>query len=54
MQLVRENIYLCEVQVSFCLIDAHEDYNCFGKVGFFVVSNASKLNKDQQLCFVLN
>jgi hypothetical protein len=42
--LVRENIYLYIVPVSTCLFDAYEDYNCFGEVSFFVVSNVSKWN----------
>jgi hypothetical protein len=31
---VRENVYFYGVQVSTCLVDAHEDYNCFGEVSF--------------------
>jgi hypothetical protein len=45
MGLVRENIYLYDVQVPICLVDAHEDYNCFGEVSFFVTSNISKCNR---------
>jgi hypothetical protein len=26
------------VQASTCLVDAYEDYNCFGEVSFFVIS----------------
>jgi hypothetical protein len=29
MVLVRENVYLYDVQVSTCLVDAYEDYDCF-------------------------
>jgi hypothetical protein len=35
MGLVRENVYLYDVRVSTCLVDAYEDYNCFGEVSFF-------------------
>jgi hypothetical protein len=34
MELVRENFYLYDVQVSSCLVDAYDDYNCFGEVSF--------------------
>jgi hypothetical protein len=34
--LVRENVYLYDVQVSTPLADAYEDYNCFNEVSFFV------------------
>jgi hypothetical protein len=34
MGLVGENVYLHDVQVSTCLIDAYEDYNCFSNVSF--------------------
>jgi hypothetical protein len=40
------------VQVSICLIDGYEDYNCFGEVNFFIVSTVSKCNKEQRLSFV--
>jgi hypothetical protein len=40
--LVRENVYLYDVQVSTSLVDACEDYNSFGEVGFFVVPKVSK------------
>jgi hypothetical protein len=33
------------------LVDAYEDYNCFGEVSFFVASKVSKWNKVQQLSF---
>jgi hypothetical protein len=46
MGLVRENVYLYDVQ-SFNLLDyAYEDYSCFGEVRFFVVSKVSKGNKE--------
>jgi hypothetical protein len=32
MGLVREKIYLYDVKISTCLVDANEDYNCFGKL----------------------
>jgi hypothetical protein len=32
--LFRENVYLYDVQVSTCLVEAYEDYNCF-EVSFF-------------------
>jgi hypothetical protein len=35
--LLREEVYLYDVQVSTCLVDAYEDYICFGEVSFFVV-----------------
>jgi hypothetical protein len=35
------------VQVSTCLVDAYEVYNCFGEVSFVVVPKASKWNKEQ-------
>jgi hypothetical protein len=47
MRLVRENVYLYDIQVSTCLVDAYEDYNCFSDVSFFVVSEVSKWNKEQ-------
>jgi hypothetical protein len=50
--LVRENVYLHDVQISTSLVDAYEDYNCFGEVSFFVVSKVSKWNKEQRLNFV--
>jgi hypothetical protein len=52
MELVRENVYLYDVQVSTCLVAAYEFYNCFSEVSFFVVSKVSKWNKEQQLSFV--
>jgi hypothetical protein len=47
MGLVRENVYLYDVQVSACLVDAYEDYNCFGEISFFVMLKVSKWNKEQ-------
>jgi hypothetical protein len=44
--LVRENIYLYDVQASTCFVDAYEDYSCFGEVTFFVVLKVSEWNKD--------
>jgi hypothetical protein len=35
MGLVRENVYLYDMQVSTCLVDAYADYKCFGEVNFF-------------------
>jgi hypothetical protein len=52
--MVREKLYLYDVQVSTCLDDAYEDYSCFGEVSFFVVSKVSKLNKEQQINFAQN
>jgi hypothetical protein len=34
-RLVRENVYLYDMQVSTCLVYAYEDYSCFGEVSFF-------------------
>jgi hypothetical protein len=42
MGLVRENVYVYDVQVSACLVDSYEDYNCFGEVSFFIVSKVSE------------
>jgi hypothetical protein len=50
--LVRKNVYLYAVQVSTCLVDAYEDYICFGEVSCSVISVVSKWNKDQWLSFV--
>jgi hypothetical protein len=47
MGLMRENVYLCDVQVSSCLVHAYEDCNCFGEVNFFVMSKVSKQNKER-------
>jgi hypothetical protein len=52
MGLGRENINLYDVQVSTCLVDAYEDYNCFGEVTFYVVLKVSKWNKEQRLSFM--
>jgi hypothetical protein len=41
-----------DVQVSACLVDAYEDYSCFGEVSFFVVLKVSEWNKEQRLSFV--
>jgi hypothetical protein len=38
-----------DVNVSACLVDAYEDYSCFGEVGF---SKVSKWYKEQRLSFV--
>jgi hypothetical protein len=46
------NVYLYDVEVSTCLIDAYEDCNFFGKVRFFVVSKVLKLNQEQRLSSV--
>jgi hypothetical protein len=50
--LVREYVYLYDVQVSTSLVDSYKDYNCFGKVSLLVVSKVSKRNKysDWFLC----
>jgi hypothetical protein len=50
--IVRESVCLYDVQGSTCLVDAFEDYNWFGEVSFFVVSNVSKWNKEQRINFV--
>jgi hypothetical protein len=42
---IRENVYLYDMQVSTCLVGAYEDYNCFGEVGFFVVSRFQNWTK---------
>jgi hypothetical protein len=34
MALVRDNVYLYDVQVLSCLVDAYKDYNCFDEVRF--------------------
>jgi hypothetical protein len=52
MGVVRENVYLCDVQVSTSLVDAYEDYNRFGDVSYFFVLKVSKWNKEQPLIFV--
>jgi hypothetical protein len=52
MGLVRENVYLYDVQVSTCLGDAYEDYSCFGDVSSFIVLKVSKWNKQQRSSFV--
>jgi hypothetical protein len=46
MNGIRDSVYLYDVQVSTCLVDAYEEYNCFGEVSFFVVSKVSKWNKE--------
>jgi hypothetical protein len=46
--LVRENVYVYNVQVSTCLVDAFEDYNCLGAFSGFVVSKVSKWQKEQR------
>jgi hypothetical protein len=33
------------VQVSTSLVNAYEDYSCFGEITFFVVSKFSKWNR---------
>jgi hypothetical protein len=35
MRLVREYVYLYDVEVSACLADACQDYSCFCDVTFF-------------------
>jgi hypothetical protein len=45
MGLVRENVYLYDVQVSTCLVGAYEDYSCFSEVSFFVMLKVSKWNR---------
>jgi hypothetical protein len=47
-----ELVYLYDVQVSSCLVDAYEDYNCFDEGSVFVMSKVSKWNKEQRLSFV--
>jgi hypothetical protein len=47
MRLVRENIYLYDVQVSTCLVYAYEDYNCFGEVMGFKMEQSSNLGFEQ-------
>jgi hypothetical protein len=47
--IVTKKVYLYDVQVSTCLVDAYEDYSCFGEVNFFVVSKVSKWNKEHRL-----
>jgi hypothetical protein len=41
MGLVREKVYLYGMQVSACLVAESGDYNCFGEIGFFVMSKVS-------------
>jgi hypothetical protein len=48
----RENVYLCDVQVSACSVDAYEDYSCFGEVSLFVMLKVSRRNTQQRLSFV--
>jgi hypothetical protein len=45
MGRVRENVYLHEMQVSSSLVDAYEDYNCFGEVSFFVILKVSEMEQ---------
>jgi hypothetical protein len=52
--LVSENVNLYNLNVSPCLVDAYEDYSCFGEVSFFIVSEISEWNKEQWLSFVWN
>jgi hypothetical protein len=49
--IVKEEVYLYDVKVSTCLVEAYEDYNCFGEVSFVVVSKVSKWNKEKGLIF---
>jgi hypothetical protein len=41
---------MCKFQLVW--FDAYEDYNCFGEVSFFIVSKASKWNKEQRLSLI--
>jgi hypothetical protein len=54
MGLVRQNVYLYDMQVSTCLVDAYEDYNFYVEVSFFIVSKVLKWEKEQRLSFVYN
>jgi hypothetical protein len=49
--LARERLFMY-VQVSTCLVEAYDDYSCFGEVSFFVVSKVSKWKEEQRLSFV--
>jgi hypothetical protein len=43
--LVRENIYLYDVNVSTCLVVAYEDYNCFGDSSLFRAVEGFKMEQ---------
>jgi hypothetical protein len=46
MGLVRENVYLCDLQVSICLVDEYADCNCFKEVSFLILMKVSKWNEE--------
>jgi hypothetical protein len=50
--LVRENVYLYDMQVSAYLVDAYEDYSCFGEVSCFIVVEGFKMEQIITLNFV--
>jgi hypothetical protein len=39
------------MQASTCLVDAYEDYNCFGEVSFFVMSKVSEMERRAAIKF---
>jgi hypothetical protein len=41
----REKVYLYDMQVSTCLVDVYEDYNCFGEVSFLSCQRFQKGTK---------
>jgi hypothetical protein len=51
MGLVRENVYLYDVQISTCLVNAYEDYNCFGEVKFFCHVKGFKMEQRAAIMF---
>jgi hypothetical protein len=51
MGLVRENVYSYAVQVSDSLVNAYEDYNCFGEVSFFHRVDGFKMEQTAAIKF---
>jgi hypothetical protein len=44
-------VYLYDVQVSTCLVDAYEDYNCFDEVIFFCHVKGFKMEQRAAIKF---
>jgi NADH:ubiquinone oxidoreductase subunit C len=51
MGLVREIVYLYDVQVSTCLVDSYGNYNCFGEDSFFYHSKSFKVEQRAAIKF---
>jgi hypothetical protein len=51
MGIAQENVYLYDVQVSTCLVDPYEDYNCFGEVSFFFCFKGFKMKQRAEIKF---